>query len=308
MASDDTNAAKSAALPMIFNETTKYAAATGLAAIYICGYLITTLSNAKYGFYDSELLRPKVMTAGLVFAIAIGYPLYILAIARKLCKFSTPEPTLRDRMVAFFAYFTVVNALIAFSTIFTMGVCEPQFQSPHSLKLILWSAVDFITWFILAAVESSYIQKRNAAQSLIATLLIICGIAAFYLSYLAIYGAWGSPQYGWAYGIAMASTIETNLDIGDFDKFKKYPWFQTTASCFIAMSFFSQLIYPKLKPFWGGSLEDITITLQQNLTNTQQPMKVKLIDASAEGYYVLLNNSDRATYFPRSSIARIDYR
>jgi hypothetical protein len=75
-----------------------------------------------------------------------------------------------------------------------------------------------------------------------------------------------------------------------------------------AVSGFSHFVYPKLKPFWGGSPEAVTFTLKADSGIQGSPsLKASLIDQSADGFYLLIPPATHATFVPRSAVTRINY-
>jgi hypothetical protein len=87
------------------------------------------------------------------------------------------------------------------------------------------------------------------------------------------------------------------------------PWANMIVQFLMPVFLFATVLYPKIKSEWGGGQPiDITLQLTKNSTLfSSQKVKLRLIDESELGFYVLLPGHQHALFVPRADVSVVSY-
>jgi len=128
-----------------------------LVALYVAGFLVVSLSNASYGIVEFSLFRARVLSAGVLFGLCVGFP--VLQAARSYALYGLPTmlggsswlirardlPTLSLRSV---------QALIFFSSSVSFAFLLRFLTDPKTIQpsvIVIWLvSVGVITGVVMA--------------------------------------------------------------------------------------------------------------------------------------------------------------
>lgn len=279
-------------------------AAVCTVAIYFVGFLTVSLYHSQFGIIQSDLLRGRILSAGILFSVFLAFPLFELAALYGLWGLRVPiqnsgnkahdtfiTPLLRTLFfvlsslgAAFFIrLFLLVDVppfRVYLSVLFAGGVLAgvAAFVSVHRNKHVAWSVALILGGLVLVSVCVWWIPDRGYQY-----LVVWFCLCAF-----------------------MAQTIRS---LRDPDRLGRLQLHTLVVNGIVVVGFFGVFIYPHISPaLGGGQIIPATLHFGQTevpLGNTSQA-KVWLIDETDLGFYVVQSkDSKKAVFVPRNAVNAI---
>ena len=274
-------------------------------AVYIVGFLVTSLYYSTLGIAPINPLRARIASAGLLFSFTVvaGY----WAGIRSFDDFLKPSPESGQNQI--------VRLLIA-SCLFIL-LC-------YSLSTILWQITDFDSVGLLT-VAGSYIAPvflftvgftiwRIESISLRVRTIITTVMMLLVMTLFAIFSVWTrearshSVLFGWL--LLVSLNLLGGRILVTSDKFSAGMNVTTSLSQgILLLTYFAHLIFPHVRPEWGGGAPvPIVLTYSKDagyLAGQVRP--ALLLDEGDLGFYLLDRNLSRTYFVPRSEVSLVAY-
>ena len=218
------------------------------AVLYGFGFLVISIHQYRYGLTEMNLLRPKVLAAGIWFLCFTAIPfVLVLEGSTIIFKYSSPEREnwLRRRSTAL--YFSAVSCFWL-GTILAGSVFEVQTAvgpvGPSSGTIVL---VMVVSGALVLADQYGRFPHWLAVVASIACagILVYCGFRDITHSH----GESAASVALWFIVLSYFAAMETQsrswrVQIGN--------WKQSLGLSLTAVASFATLYYPQIKPSWGG--------------------------------------------------------
>jgi hypothetical protein len=281
-----------------------------LAAVllYAIGFVIISLHHARFGVLQFGLLRPKILSAGVLFCIFVGLPVLESARNYGLLGYADPypkPPRVEGEFNKVLYYLPVIRILsfIYVSVALSWSVRIFFQESGFNLRLIYWTIAMVIPAVGAFRFERAFGQSRPVACayiSLFALLWMLFCIGQTLDLGLAILMSW----FGWCGMIAFF------LDpvIKGTKKLRHLQWQTWVAGAISTLAFFSLFLYPSLNASLGGGAP-ISATIQfreDTPLSGSGKMQSWLLDETDAGFYILSSRqASKAIFVPRISVRAI---
>jgi len=270
-------------------------AATGVVTTYALGFLITSLSHARYGIIQTNPFRPRILSAGAWF-IALALPsIWIIVVfvsknqrltAGKFARILFPFwiiSTLQTSFVVLLFTFVDTPIDIKWWRVIALILCAAFFTVPlkaiQEPKIKGVISVAFTSFFLISVTRDLVVHHK--------------------LSYGAI--------TVWFFLIGVMAMMEISNQ--DPPKFEDPRWIKTFFAGLVILWLFASFIYPNIKASWGGGAQ-IPVTIYFSKDTTFAPtssVKALLIDEADAGFYVIGQNDKKALFIPRTSVSLISF-
>jgi hypothetical protein len=275
------------------------------AILYGFGFLIISIHQYSYGLTEMNLLRPKVLAAGIWFLAFVTIP-FVLVLEESVIKFKYSSPEcenwLRRRSTTF--YFTALSCfwlgMILSSTVFGFETgAMPAGPSTGILILVM-----VVSAGLVVADQVPRFPHWLAVVAAIAFggLLLYCGIRdmAYY------HGESVASVALWFIVISYFASIELQSRSW---KPQTGNWKQSLFLSLGAVAGFATLYYPHIKPSWGGGAPTpATIYFSKDsLVLPGRSVSANILDEVDSGFYIIGGNDKKATFIPRSEVSAVYY-
>jgi hypothetical protein len=289
-------------------ELSKWIAAAA-AFVYVTGYLITSLSDFRYGYTDLNPLRPRIIAAGSWFSVFMGVPITIIFEARRrfigLARPDNPD-NLNKLLQLFISY--------AVAAIFVQFISLPVFRfdtspAPH---LYWWVIVDsvLIGISILISTVASFRKSKSKTLDLVNSIAVTGIFAANFVATFqdAFVKRTFTPNAAGFWVILVGVSVGSYMWRREY-QFPTHRWRSLLFIYFTLLGAFAEIYYPHILREWGGgSPLQIELTLSKDApVNAGQRIACSLVDETETGLYVLGIGDKHATFIPRSEVALIYY-
>src|SRR5579862_3095175 len=224
-------------------------------AVYVLGFMIVSLHNASFGFSELNPLKPKILSAGVLFVFMTLLPIALAKAAYSHGLELTPEQSFSRAIVATLTYYVecvVVSFLLAPLCLFrtsSSGSVTPQvtLTTPQIWAgvLTLLGAVTLARYALDRAYER--FQSHPMLTALLAGVIVFVGVVAVLFG-AGMHGIWAVTTWLFSVGV-LSATI--NHAARDPEK-RKQLGLQPLMLAIIAVAGFSSWIYPQFRPEWGG--------------------------------------------------------
>jgi hypothetical protein len=286
-------------------------AAVAIALVYGAGFIIVTFYQARLGISDFNVLRPKIIMAGIAFWILLLLPLGIAFRWFDAFGFSSSRPVGEHRF-----WETPTQRHKTGLRVLRIGVFIVLASSfAPGFRLLLFASQaqprsTFISVSLFAGVVVCLVWGKNAfAKSplLFSGLVILLCVAAFVAE--ATYGNLT------IFFIACWFVLVPAL-VGWFSfMLKGETWrsieFETQLPIVLGvLLFYSAALYPRLRPqFGGGQPFNVVVFLaeQSPIGASGSQIAAQLIEQTAEGYYLRPTGSESVYFIPRSSVGTVRF-
>jgi len=289
------------AAPRVFDAISKSIA--GLAVvIYVCGYLITSISDSRYGFSVMSPLRPRIVAAGVWYGFFIVAPLLLLQRVSKSSLASGDTWWWKACKVVYFYLFACIPLSWVADWVFQFDTI-PSTPTPRWWVVLIW-IIGIVAAIIFYALFRDRIPKYLIA---IASLLFVSYV--FYSGILELLSKGHfipNALYLWLYAVGALGFLEMSVRSWQL---KAGDWAQSFFYFGLTLVVFATTYYPHLKSSVGGGVP-VPITIyfsKESATFQNQSVRAFLIDETDSGLYVLLNDDHRATFIPRDSVSLIHF-
>jgi hypothetical protein len=274
---------------------------------YAIGYLIAVINDSAHGFFEATLLRPRAVTAGLIFMLLAVLPISITDGAffkrdpeveseselEKLARFALG---ILDYSAACFAAGTVMLV------VFTDNLHGAPLSRGRAFAFVAVVWVTSINGFVRFVARKFY--RRRPIAWIAFSVVCLVGLT------LAIDGLKGLPILRclvWMVGV----TAVVNPILYDVRRGLKFhisvPWF--VAALLVAISLYSTYPFPYMKAGWGGGAPiatDVYLS-KDSPVHPNEKVKAALLEASDSGFYVVFDGEQKATYVPRALVSAMEF-
>jgi hypothetical protein len=285
-------------------QLTKVSAGCALA-VYIVGFLVTSLYYSALGIAPINPLRARIIGAGLLFSftVAASYWAGITAFH----DFIQPNSEsgqhqlvrlLIDSCLFLFICFSVSTILCQMTDLNVEGLlgATASYIAPMGL---------FFVGFTVWRIESIPIRIRTFVTTV--TMLLALVLFAFF----SIWSREVRPRsiiFGWL--VLVSLTIAGGRSVGKPDKFTGA--MNVTSSMALGiflLTYFAHLIFPHFKPEWGGGAPvPIVLTYAKDAGSLSGEVKpALLLDEGDLGFYLIDRNVKRTYFIPRSEVSLVAY-
>lgn len=273
-----------------------------VVALYVCGFLIVSLNDFRYGFADFSPLRPRILTAGAWFGIALAAPLTLANQFTKHKIWTSTEKWWVKAATLLSAYWgSCLIVLWAANAAFIFDqttVAVPKGSTWEVVGLVVCGLLALVV-FAIVLVRLPLIWRELFPVALLA-FLFLTGYKTLFWD-----GKFDSS--------ALIFWMFTIGGIGIFElKFRSWKsrvadWQLSFIPLLVLLLFFSRTYYPHIKASWGGgSPIPVTITLTKDSAfSPSKRVGCILIDETDEGLYVVGNSDRFASYIPKTSVGLI---
>lgn len=284
-----------------------------LVGVYVCGFLVVSVHLASYGIVEFELLRPRVISAGVLFLIFLAVSASVASYVydffgskglKEKRDFEAGTSVhghilynLSVKSILFWDLFTL-EALTACFMAIPLGIFEPHAR-------IIWYYLSVaIIWSTLNAAFHIWFSKKP----------ILCGGCAFFALTLGVAGLVVMKMWTELYLVAwfvisgrMSAYIVQEIRVlVEGRGVNLHKWFLGTLGVIVL---FAVGVYPKVVPVIGGG-SPVAIGLQftdkSPLDGSLKP-RVWLIDETDKGFYVLRSKEDKKGIFLRRELVSAVY-
>ena len=312
-------------------------------AVYGCGFLITTVHHASYGFLEGDPLRPRIASAGMWFIFFLSVPILFInlherfkssvdatLLPRALRETSNPSTPAVDTwlkrlkpcvnfaaMASYVFLFNWISAGYFFVPILGVDSHDPR---PSEMNLVLGLAKVLILGaticFSLFGDRWVKDPRRRIVVALVVLVLFVLRLGAvLYFHRLLLNENWHQLLLpGWFLIIGILWVIYQKIALKS-----KALGSKMTLLCLVILlllCFFTVFYYPRIKSSVGGATPvKATVYWSPGLPivppvgSGRAPLcaDVSLVDESSMGLYVVLPGQERATFIPRASITLVDF-
>ncbi|HEY1894746.1 MAG TPA: hypothetical protein VGG62_00685, partial [Terracidiphilus sp.] len=215
--------------------------------IYGCGFLVISIDQYRYGLAGANLLRPKVLAAGIWFLCFVTIPIVLVNYGTGFkFKYSSPGRDQWLRMRSTTLFFSAVSSFwigLILSRAFDIQIgAEPTGPSTGTISLVM-----LLSGALILADQYSHFPHWIAVLASLGFggLLLFCGIRD-----LAVWHRTSVAGLAfWFIASDYLAALEMNsrnwkLTVGN--------WLQTVAVILTAVTSFAGLYYPHIKASWGG--------------------------------------------------------
>ncbi|MFY9561117.1 MAG: hypothetical protein WAQ52_12860 [Terriglobales bacterium] len=286
----------------LFGLTVKHAAVI-FAIIYGTGFLVLSIHHSRFGLETIESFKPKVFSAGLLFAVLAGVP--CIAMARTLALFGLrmPSVVVVEGEGAKYVWliwvldfwWVAVGLRMGSSILFTPFELFPRY--PGWLFYIVYCAVVAATsvWFT----DLNRWPLRTNVIDLV-----------FFASAVVIIFRYNSRDFFlqviWFYVVGLVFLWLRFLK--HKAKTQTYDWERQGFALLGLVTIFAVLVYGHIYSAYGGGAPiriDVTFTRPTSFSVNKTESGF-LVDEDSHGYYVVHQETDAETHFiPRDAVGEI---
>lgn len=285
-------------------QLTKISAGCALA-VYIVGFLVTSLYYSTLGIAPINPLRARIVGAGLLFSftVAIAYWAGITSFR----DFLGPNPEKEQHQIVRLLIDSCLFVMICFSvstilwqmTDFDVEAL-PRIAGSYMAPVVLF-AMGFTFW----RVESIPIRIRTPVTTATMFLaLVLFGIFSIWPREARSH----SVLVGWL--ILVSVTLVGGRALGKADKFTgAMNVTSSLAQATLPLTFFAHLIFPHFRPEWGGGAPvPVVLTYVKDAGYLAGQVKpALLLDEGDLGFYLIDRNVKRTYFVPRSEVSLVAY-
>lgn len=286
----------------LFGLTVKHAAVI-FAIIYGTGFLILSIHHARFGMETTEPFKPKVFSAGVLFAVLAGVP--CIAMARVLAMFGLKMPLTAIVVGKGTAYIGLTRVL----DFWLIAVCL------RIGSAILFSPFEFVPkypgwlfWIVYCAVATSIsILFIDLNRWPVRTVVIKFIQFAFLVLIIFRYESHAFfLQVVWFYSVGLVFLWLRYLR--NSETANAYDWEQQGFGLLGIVVFFALFVYGHIGSAYGGGAPiriDVTFSRPTSFSANKTEGGF-LMEQDSYGYYLVHKEQDTETHFiPRDAVGEI---
>lgn len=275
------------------------------AIVYGCGFLVVSIHQYSYGLTEIDLLRPKVLAAGIWFLCFAVVP-FVLVLEGNTIKFIHMSPQrekwLRRRTTGF--YFSAASCywlgvILAGSAFDFQKVVEPRGPSTGTIMIAM-----VVCGVLILADDWELFPHWVAvvASTAFGGLLLYCGfrdLVYFRGESIASIALWFIAASYFA-SLEMSSR-SWKLEVGN--------WKQSLGLGVGAVGLFAGVYYPNIRPSWGGGAPTSAIIYfsKDSPVLPGRSVSADILDEVDRGFYIVGGGDKKATFIPRSEVGMVYY-
>jgi hypothetical protein len=267
--------------------------------------MVVSAHQATYGIVQQSLLRPRMLSAGILFLLFCGIPLLL---ASRSFGYLGLKPSFEGLAVAGDVKTEwYVGVLRCFDLAFSAGIFGSFSSVFFESVLPSWRDWTFLGVMLFLVAAYRLLSSRFQNQPGRATALAFLCILVFVFSVIAFTDRLLTLRALWFLGVGLWFAwmlSSTRPEQPGRQVFLDLAFFQA----FAVIALFATLVFPEIRSSLGGGMPSpIIIQFKQDSPFSQQLEKSAwLIDESDRGIYVVLAKTDRTAIFvPRESISAI---
>jgi hypothetical protein len=266
-------------------------------AVYVCGFLITSLHQANYGFTETNPFRPHIISAGAWFLLFTGIPIMMWIRYRIYSK------TFMGFLVIIFPFYALCFLLSGIpSEIFELPRNNLAFYTRQSLLV-----ANVMFGFTILMMVAKYVKLPTLLLPYLSLGLTIYFVLKLIRHLLEARDFQRGSIVLWFFCITLAAELlYQNWVLGDL---RVKDWAANVVWFLVALWLFATYYYPNIKRSWGGG-KPISVVLwftKESAVKPGQQIPVRLIDESDVGFYILGQNEQKALFVPRSAVSAVYY-
>jgi len=290
-------------------ETLSKSIAAFAIILYGCGFLITSIYHARYGFTETNPLRPRIASAGAWFLLFMTLPIALInGFMNSKAYNEHKDKWFAGIHVLIPSYMTACVGLQAlFGTGWIFDFYQEEYPDQtigtwHPL-LIFFGTVAFVFVIVI------FLQWKRVPRYIPALVWIACFAFIIQRSVDALFykGRFQGNAIGlWFLVGGILVYFEGKRRswrpiLGD--------WPVTTFFIFAGLLAFANFYYPHIKSSVGGGTP-IPVTIQftkDSIIKPNQSVAAFLIDESDSGLYIVGKADKKATFIPRNAIGVVHF-
>jgi hypothetical protein len=292
------------------------AAAIGLVGVYVVGFLVVSTYHVRFGIPGFDFIRTRIISAGVLFLVFLAFPLWELAGIYDWIKW--PRPAIQNTSIE-------SQTIPTPEVTFWLRIYAPM------LKVFLFLGANFGIAFLISQILMTGANPTTiswALGSFVSTGAIYAGSALLpkrfelvriflLLATLPIYalGAWKTHDRGFqlllVWFLVCGMTAQRVLEVKkDPSHFFTQALHNILLNLLLPLLVFAASIYPRIKPVIGGGAPVPIIIYCTDVPPfaAANEIKVKLLEETDLGFYLLLSPDDKqAVFLPRSAARAIKF-
>jgi hypothetical protein len=280
-----------------------------LAGVYVTGYVIVSIYHASLGLNELNPFRPKVAAAGILFLAFTSAALYIDSHARKIIK-ADPNIYIGSKKRV---YEVVVGGLVTYCLdILTSSACLLLMRYDSDQKnswefISLWVVGLLVPLLQKVGKKISWFQKFQTHWAFFALCTALTGILVF-LSFPSK-GEFNGRQFALVLATIQLAVdlIKNSRNASGLDRVTG--WTHLVFLSILPFILFGTWVYPHIKAAFGGG-EPTPAEISLNLpspSQTSDQIKVRIVDETDTGYYLIIGSEKSVHFLPRSVISQVEY-
>lgn len=287
--------------------------ALAAAITYVCGFVIVSSVNARYGVVVPSLFKPKIFSAGLLFMIWLVVPslwafrVYSILGLTKMFGISIPASPENQKYASCSVALALLPSVYYLSRVtyplFVAGLGEPIYTG--WLGFFVSGALP-VTAILLAKPEKRFNEKPKAYVFFYGLIALDFAIMSFH-ERTTLLGFWVMI---WFYVVGLGS-VAIAKHLRKAGAWRAIEWEIFSLSVIpLLLYFFSTTIYPSIGPqYGGGSSFRVVVFLQHPLPGTHETAhNGELIDQSDDGIYLLEGRvGGKCIFIPKNEVSAIRF-
>jgi hypothetical protein len=284
-------------------------AAILLIGLYVLGFIIVSLRNGAYGFAELNPLRPKILSAGVLFLFMTLLPAYVAHGIFSHDLELSPEQSFSRAIVGALYYYIACAILMLFLTpLYSLPPTETKTQEVQPSSLEYWLYIGAF-WAVLFLIPhgTELLWKKFRTNPML-TALIAGSVVIFLVSRnLSSAGARSISSVLLWFFIAGVMSAALGHKFRNPEEGEQLNHLELLMIAMFAVGVFSVWIYPQFKPSWGGGSPVpvvIYFSHDSRLLPGQQ-LDAELLDESEGGFYIAERGHTQAIFVPRAAVATL---
>lgn len=286
-----------------------------LLAAYVAGYLIVSIYESSFGFTELNPLKPKILSAGILFSGLTFIPSYI---ARRI--YSQPFPATRRVATALsltIAYLYACSVAAGGLSLITSQKPEPGPLSKLPIKSFIMAILPGPQWIyslavilismilFLLVIKAKLISKPPSSMIATSLLLLVINTSLLLFSEK-VYGSAWIELWFFSAGLIFWALAKIILNT---QKRKVADWAAIISIPICALFCFERWVYPKVQSSWGGG-RPVPVVLYLTKDSPLRPgesLPALLLAESENGFYFVEDTKSQAVFMPRAQVSMISF-
>ncbi len=269
--------------------------------MYAAGFLVLTLYLAKFGITELNLLRPRILSTGVLFLLLTAIPIFSVSTMFALFGLSKPpmpgsrtvqHQGLLKLQISFFFYLVCFG--LAIPSVFLLGNLKSVRSPGLNLCLLLFAPA------LIVAILTNYVFDRFRYALTIGTFLTSGAIAAVVVRYADRGFLWLTV---WYYAVGLITVI-VYYAVRDPSSRRGLQWEVAPFWLIGLLSFYVLQVYGNMLPqFGGGKPRPVVMYFSTKIPAVDSDSaEVMLLEETDQGYYILLQADEKTAFFVRRDL------
>lgn len=279
--------------------------ATAILVIYVAGFLIVSIQNARYGIVQHDLVRPRLLATGVIFFVLLAIGVFAGSVVFRVLLFKEDRVFDDPKHLTYLhlgRHFDVLVGSIGSSLLIS------SFFASEERRVRFWVALAIImgAYFVHVYLQITRLQTSPRLVTALAALLFLGSTAVL----IKIGPASLFARIAWFTAIGALTPIVMRL-FGDLKVLLEGLWAALIGAAILVIVSFAIFLYPKMRASIGGG-EPVPVVLQFKDKSPLDPTQTKafgwVLDESDAGFYLLKNDQDKdAIFVPRTDVTLVFY-